>query len=430
MRKKILLLAVAFSSFFIFFNCSDDQVQSEREIIVMVENRLISPLDSVLKQYKTDLESEGYKVKIESSMNSSTAPPEIRKILQDEYEENENLIGAVFVGNIQAPLFNDPNRQGDPYWHDYLADFYYMDLDGIWEDSDNNGVYDQHRYSSFGIFNWVKRKLKSDLLKPEIWVSRIKADNLVSLGDEVSLLKDYFSKVHKYRTGQINLPAKRAFVVADGVDVFKSGWGARPDLLYSDINIVQCQDYPSDSLRKFLSSEEGYEWGIINVFSGPRIHHFDYLRNPFNPEWWNTRESKKNIVNYSDTIHEPYDISWIDIKNLKPNVLFYHLLCSETGRFNFPDYLSGYYIFSGSGLVAIAGTQHSGSVGVPLFYQSLSEGKTLGEAWKDALTYLIEHKDDMMTIYWCEGEMNEPLGGSIYKAVLIGDGTLKLPDKR
>ncbi len=428
MKKTIFLLIATFSSLFVFVNCSDDSIQREREIMVLVESRLISSLDSALEQYETDLKSEGYKVKIESGLTSSTLPTEIKKILQNEYEENENLIGAVFIGNIQAPLFNDFNRQGDPYWHNYLADFYYMDLNGVWEDYDNNGVYDQHKYSETKVINWIQKKLNiGDPLKPEIWVSRIKADNLASLGNEIELLKSYFEKNHNYRTGKMELPPKRAFVVADGVKVFKSGWGARPDLLYTDINIVQCEDYPSDSLRKFLSSEEGYEWGVVNVFSGPRIHHFDYMRNPFNPEWWSTRESKKNIVAYSDTIHQPYDISWIDIKNLEPDVLFYHLLSSETGRFDVPDYLAGSYIFSGSGLVAIAGTQHSGAVGVPVFYESLAAGKTFGESWKNALSYLIENKGNEITIYWCDQETTEPEGASVYKAVLIGDGTLKIP---
>jgi hypothetical protein len=410
-----------------FTGCSKNKNQQPKEILVVVENRLAFPLKQDIEQYKSDLINEGYAVKIETSIDSKTPPRRIRKLLQDEYEKDKNLEGAVFVGNIPSILFNTPNQQGDPYWNDYLCDFYYMDLNGVWMDSDNNGVYDEHRYSKAKIINWLKRKFKSNLLNPEIWVSRIKADNLPGMGDEITLLKNYFNKIHNYRTGKLKLPPKRAFLVADGVDVLRSGWGARPGILYSNVDVVQCQDHPADSLRKFLSSPEGYEWGIINVFSGPRIHHFDYLRNPFSSSWWNTKQTRKNIALYSDSIHKPYDISWMDIKELQPKVLFYHLLCSETGRFNFPDYLAGDYIFSGSGLIAIAGTQHSGAVGVPALYESLKKGKDFGEAWKDGLTYLIEHMNDNMTIYWCDHKTTEPEGASTYKAVLIGDGTLKLP---
>ena len=427
MLKRIIELSFL-TTLLMLIGCSNqNKNQLKKEIMVVVEDRLSVPLQSEINQYKSDLINEGYNVKVINNINVTTPPPEIRKLLQDEYEKNKNFEGAVFVGNIPSVLFNTPSQQGDPYWNDYLCDFYYMDLNGVWEDSDNNGVYDQHRYSNNKLINWIKRKFNSDILQPEIWVSRIKANNLSALGDELTLLKNYFNKDHNYRTGKLKLPPKRAFLVADGVDVLRSGWGARPGLLFSNIKVVQCQDHPSDSLRKYLSSKTGYEWGIINVFSGPRIHHFDYLRHPFSESWWNTKESRKKIALYSDSIHKPYDISWMDIKDIQPKVLFYHLLCSEAGRFNYPDYLAGDYIFSGSGLVAIAGTQHSGAVGVPVLYENLAKGENLGEAWKDGLTYLIKHLNDKMTIYWCDRKTTEPEGASTYKAVLIGDGTLKLP---
>ena len=53
--------------------------------------------------------------------------------------------------------------------------------------------------------------------------------------------------------------------------------GAGPNKLYDDVAIVQCQDNTSAALRRFLGSTSGYELGIINVFSGPSIHHFDYF---------------------------------------------------------------------------------------------------------------------------------------------------------
>ena len=117
-----------------------------------------------------------------------------------------------------------------------------------------------------------------------------------------------------------------------------------------------------------------------------------------------------------------------EIQSIRPNVLFYHLLTSEVGRHDKDGYLAGTYIFSGSGLAAIAGTQHSGSVGVPVLYDSLASGKDIGDAWKDAILWSIEHSGEQMEVYWCDRKEFWTEGKDPYKAVLIGDGTLRLPD--
>ncbi len=414
-----------------FSGCSDVKKPQRKNIIVVIESRLASHLKKSVDQYKMDLEKEGYDVKLEKDITAGTNPSVVRELLQKEYDEGKNLAAAVLIGNIAAPLYNKKKSQGDPYSHDYLTDFYYMDLDGIWEDTDKNGVLDSHTDTNIGFINWLMKKFNlSSYLAPEIWVSRIRADKLSSLGDEITLLKTYFEKNHSYRVGTLNLPPKKAFVVAAGLDVLKSGWGASPQKIYRDMDVVQLQKHCSDSLRKFLSSEEGYEWGIVNVFSGPRIHHFDYFeKGEFDSLWWNTKEGGKLIVKYSDEIHKPYDLNWLDIKSISPKVLFYHLLTSEVGRHDYPDYLAGTYIFTGLGLTAIAGTQHSGAVGVPVLYESLKAGKTIGEAWKDALIWEFDHSGEKMDIYWYSGKLTWTRGESLYKAVLIGDGTLKLPQR-
>ncbi len=413
-----------------FHGCSRNSTDlRQNKILLVVESRLTIPLEASIKQYVKDLEDEGYLVAIENDISGNTSPIDLRKRIQLEYEKDEFLTGAVFIGKIAAPLFNDIENQGDPYWHDYLADFYYMDLDGIWEDSDNNGVLDEHKDTNIGFWNKIRKKLNlGDNRTPEIWVSRIRADMLTSLGDEVKLLKKYFEKNHNYRTGKINLPTKKAFVVSAGVNVLKSEWGANPSKIYSDIDIAQFHPSLADTLRKFLMSEHGYELGIINVFSGPKIHHFSHFYKGINPDWWKSNEGKKLIVKYSDEIVDSNDFSWSDIKSIQPKVLFYHLLTSEVGRHDYQDYLAGTYIFSGLGLAAIAGTQHSGSVGAPILYDGLSQGKSIGEAWKNALFWLTEHSEDKITIrYFPDEKEIINAGKSNYKAVLIGDGTLKLP---
>ena len=427
-----LVIILLFTLAVILDGCTQKSDElNPKSIVLVVENRLTAQLGLSIQRYKQDLLNEGYRVNVVSGLSASTSPSEIRKILQDEYSKVENLTAAIFIGNISAPLFNDKGNQGDPYWHDYLADFYYMDLDGVWEDSDNNSVLDEHKETEIGFWNKIRRKLNlPDKRTPEIWVSRIRADMLSSLDDEISLLKNYFEKNHTYRIGKLNLPIKKAFVVSAGLNILESGWGANPGKIYSDIDLAQFQPSLADTLRKFLKSELGYELGIINVFSGPRIHHFDHFYRGINPDWWKSKAGRELIVKYSDKIMNSDDFSLLDIKSIQPKVLFYHLLTSEVGRHDYQDYLAGTYIFSGLGLAAIAGTQHSGSVGAPILYDGLSRGYSIGEAWKKALFWLTEHSEEKITLRYLNGEKEIiNAGNSNYKAVLIGDGTLKFPQR-
>jgi len=412
-----------------------DNSNGKKSIIVFVEDRLSNLIRDSINQYMADLQKEGYGTILKNDISAKTSPSDIRLFLRKEYRKKSNIAGALLVGNIPAIVFNEKIIQGDPYRHDHLCDFYYMDLDGFWEDSDGNGVYDTHRDFKIHSINRIMKAINKRLhlwgnyRSPEIWVSRVRAETLPSLGNEVELLKNYFSKNHAYRVGEMPLPPRRSFVVAPGIDVMKSGWGARPNKLYDDVAIVQCQDNTSAALRRFLGSTSGYEWGIINVFSGPSIHHFDYFEGGgFDPSWWETRKGKEQINAYSDENHKPYDVTSRDIQSIRPKTLFYHLLTSEVGRHDKNGYLAGTYIFSGSGLAAIAGTQHSGSVGVPILYDSLASGKDIGDAWKDAIRWSIEHSGEQMEVYWCDRKEFWIEGKDPYKAVLIGDGTLKLPD--
>ncbi len=429
LKKKSYLKLIFLSS--LLWSCSENTTNDTNTIMLVIENRLAEPLKNTIEVFKSDLENDGYNVIINDNISDTTSYKEIRKILQKSYENDQSLSGAIFIGNITAPLFNRIKDEGDPYWHNYLADFYYMDLDGLWEDTDNDGILDKHKDTNIEIWNKIRRKLNlNDSRVPEIWVSRIRADKLTELGDEIVLLKEYFRKNHEYRTGKMSLPPHRAFTVSAGVNLSKSDWGAYPEKLYSDIDSVSYLPTLGDTLRKFLSSEEGYEWGVINVFSGPRIHHFSHFFDEINPDWWKSKDGRQLIANYSDKINSSNDVSWKDIKSIQPKVLFYHLLTSEVGRHNFKDYLGGMYIFSGSGLAAIAGTQHSGSVGSSLLYDYLAEGNTIGQSWKKALVWLVNHSEDRISIfYYPNSEQKTNAGNSNYKAVLLGDGTLKLPVK-
>jgi hypothetical protein len=406
-------------------------------IHLVVEQRLMEPLAASITQLTTDLQAEGYEVTIDGALAADASPQTIRSELQQRWRDTRHLRGAILIGELGAPLYNVVPQQGDPYWHDHLVDLYYMDLDGAWSDSDGNGVLDTHRAFGGGLpmraLSWLAARLPLGLDRraPEIWVSRIRAGTLEPLGDELALYRDYFARNHAYRTGGQASAPKRAFLSAAGARFSTSGWGARPRQLYDDVEIQECTTPAAEPLRRLLQDPRGWALGIVGSFSGPQVHKFHvYEGGGFDEEWFDTREGHRLIAQYSLLEHTPWDVTSREIAKLAPHVLFYQILSSETGRHDQTGYLGGAYLFFGWGLAVIAGTQHSGAVGVPMLYDELEQGLAIGDAWRDALTWSIRNSGPSLEFQWCDRTEPYDPAPDVYKAVLLGDGTLHLPRGR
>ena len=368
---------------------------------LIVEGRLAGPLSEAIAQLRVDLAREGVSLLVVDSLAAAVTPQSLRQLLRTTAAAVP-LQGAILVGEFGAIEFNQPQQQGDPYWHDHLADLFYMDLDGHWEDTDANGVFETHVDQAPSRFGWPW--LRAGDREPEIWVSRLRAGTLAGVGTEVDLLRAYFSRSHAYRTGVGTEEEPRIFLVGAGIDLPNSDWGARPEALYEpdQIDAVICTDSSSRALRTFLSSGEPYELAVVNVFSGPRIHHFDVHEGAgYDPYWDRWPEGRRAVTAFSDVMHPPFDISWSDVVAWQPKVRFYQLLSSETGRHDQQNYLAGAYVFTGDGLAAIAGTQHSGAMGTPQLYGDLAAGYTIGEAWRQALAYELEQAGEPARLAWC-----------------------------
>ena len=427
MRRRIV--SAALPTFLALFAVTGCGPGGEPHVALIVEARLADPLGDAVAQLGVDLAREGVTLAVVDTLTASTPPAALRELLRST-ASRVALEGAILVGEFGAILFNQPQWESDPYWHDHLSDLYYMDLDGYWADADADGVFDTHLDGSPTLFGWPWFGAGDQ--EPELWVSRLRAGTLPGVGEEIDLLREYFARNHLYRTEGTAAAGgeERIFLVGAGVDLPNSDWGARPEALYppEQIDAVICTDSSSRSLRRFLSSGEPYEIGVINSFSGPRIHHFDVHEGEgYDPYWDRWVEGRRAVTAFSDTVHAPLDVSWRDVVAWQPRVRFYHVLSSETGRHDQTNYLAGTYVFTGDGLAAIAGTQHSGAIGTPSLYGDLAAGHTLGEAWRRGLGYEIGRTGEPARIAWCGvGILEEPYGVWPPKAVLIGDGTLRL----
>lgn len=402
-------------------------------IHVIVDERLTAPLQEELAQFEDNLAREGYAVETESLSAATATPEDIKAAIRARRQRTPSLNGVILVGGFAAPLFNKPAHQGDPYWHDHLADFYYMDLDGHWSDTDGDGVLDRHvsfgggpirRAASWMVERWLPAM---DRRMAELWVSRIRADTLAPLGDELTLYRDYFARNHAHRTGQSPELPRRAFLVA-GKRQTVSDWGARPNLLFDEVAVSECTDDGSVRVREHLADAQGWTLGIIGSFSGPQVHKFHVREHiGYEETWFRSREGRALIAEYSLLEHAPWDLTSHEVARLAPRVSFYHVLSSETGRHDVPGYLAGAYLFFGRGLAVIAGTQHSGAIGVPVLYDFLAEGQRLGDAWRRAIDWSLENSGETLVLQWCDSQEPWDPSADPYKAVLLGDGTLRLP---
>ncbi len=109
--------------------------------------------------------------------------------------------------------------------------------------------------------------------------------------------------------------------------------------------------------------------------------------------------------------------AWVlsqDVQDRDPPVLFYNLFACGPGRFTDENYLAGAYIFhTSSGLITVASSKSGSMLNFADFTQPLSEGKSIGEAfrlWFDAQAPYLQWEKE-----W------------YYGMVVFGDPTLRIP---
>ena len=350
--------------------------------VVLVESSLWEDPDipSRLTRYESDVETTVYGVDIWIYNNGS--PEEIREKIQWWYgtyypNQGDNLVGVLLVGDIPAAWFEiDQSGQWPPH-EEFPIDHYYMDLDGTWIDIDSDDIYDEHYGTA----------------APEIWVGRIKADNMQDPEDQ--LIENYFDKNHDYRTGALVLP-QRALVYID--DDWAPGGDEKTAVspAYPTSTVV---DGPADTTNApnyITNIKNGYNHVFLKCHGSPGRHTF-LVDNGAGGLTWGERVSG-------------YHATDNNYRAIDPPVWFYNLFVCSGARFVEEDYLAGWCIFTDTyGLAAVGSTKTGSMTNVPEFYTPLGVGLTLGAAYKSWFTNNAE----------LSREWN-------YGMALIGDPTLRM----
>ena len=331
-------------------------VERERQIskiLVVANANLYADLKAREKidRYVRDIH-RGYSCEVILVTVDGGEPEDLKELIKEYYDSG--LDGAVFVGSLPAAWYEVPN---DHYWWEggrgyanWTCDLFFMDLDGQWDDTDSNGIYDLHTEGSGDV-------------EPEVFVGRIDTSTMSYYGSEVDLLCSYLDKNHSYWCGDIVLNRYGlAYIDYDWRNEHTNyfsylfGPGNYDSLKWqSENNLVTKHDYSDNRLLNPL-----YEF--IQVWT-----HATYLYHDF---------------------HTGGSLYHYEVHAKNPRALGYNIdgcHACDWAAGGWERFLGGSYVYndSPSSLVVIGSTKVGGMLGFDAFYESLGKNRCLGEAFSD-----------------------------------------------
>ena len=317
---------------------------------IVVEPGLLARIRPALEQHVADLLA---KDKLSAKIVEWTGKNhvDLRSLLQGFYKSS-GLEGALLVGNLPAAWFYLTSNK------DFPSDLFFMEMDGEWKDTNADSIYDVHPPMNI-----------------DLYVSRI-----MGTADEI---QRYFEKNHAYRqTGSTVQKRYFLFVDDDWLDCCGPYAANLPLPAYSDIaRFADRASTTKDSWIRVLTEGAEYSWGWIHGWETG----MDFMHNG-SPQRFTLDEMKA-----------------LDLKSV-----FWHLRNCHIARFTQTN-IAMYVIHTPYGMVSTGSTLSGAMEDSRVFHESLSAGKTWGQAFIDWYNQVGKTNDD-----WNLGQ------------VMMGDPTLRL----
>ncbi|MBN2586262.1 MAG: T9SS type A sorting domain-containing protein [Candidatus Fermentibacteraceae bacterium] len=323
------------------------------EFLLIFEEGLTDSLTpGLLDQWTTDIQSGGLSTEVVEVTYSQAE--ELKTYLQEKY--SQGMQGAVLVGNLPTAWCaledaKEANQSGETF----PADYFYMELDGIWLDNwigypfmgnpGSDGMYDTF----------------SGSLDPEIYVGRIRIDNLSALGDPTEILCTYLERNHDWRINGDPEPLTALCYVDDDWAPWAPSYQAAMQYLYPSTELVsdEAQTNGTDYIENRLPAE--YVWISPFVHSNAGGHYWS----PGPTTLWN------------------------QLVPALPHARFYNLFACSNCRFTTVHCMGSVYsLCTGSGLGAVGSTKSGAMLNFNPFYLPLADGSSLGEAYRDWWEYI------------------------------------------
>jgi len=344
-----------------------------RKILIIVNSSIYDQLQWKINRYAFDI-NYMYGYKIVMIKVSGASHQQIKSII---LSESTNLDGVVLIGDLPAAWYEvendfegyapEPNYQGYGYAN-WPCDLYYMDIDGVWNDTDGNGIYDSHTGN----------------VHPEFFLGRISTSHMGTLLTEKIGLEQYLDKDHRFYLG--HYPVNKQYGLA-----------------YTDSSWVNSSQFQS---IKYLYGNNNYD--RID-FGNPFFGKTDYLS-----RLSNNRYEFIQVACHSDYHYHILSTDVVlasDIFNNGTKAIGYNLYSCCACRWTSIKptsqscFLAGAYIYNStnSGLVAVGSTKSGSMLNFSGFYTPLGNGKSMGDSfftwWKATCSSTYSNYN----VYWYYG---------------------------
>lgn len=384
---------------------------NEFDLLICVEYALVSDLSESLYQYALDLEQEGWTLPAQKflpvDLTIYNNASYFRTSVVIHWWNNFNISGCVLIGDIPYAVW-----EGE--YGPYATDYYYMDLDGNWTDSNEDGVLDTHTNGTGDI-------------QPEIWVSRLTASTVE--GDEVPLLQTYFNKTHTYRnaSSRASVVQPRALAYIDNEPAIEPGNISDPSPIrsfkekyvndtinclgkaYSDVTLVaspilNATNTNAPDYKQHLGTK-GYEWVWISGHGGLGCHGFSrYVWNEDKEDWYFPILANEQLVEYTYYLGKA------------SKSFFYIFLSCHAAEFDKSNCVANSAVFGNSTCLTTIGMTTAAGFLSSWFFEAfdlLRQQKCIGEAYKTVYNHLIDY-------YEATGR------NPTYFMTLLGDPTIRI----
>ena len=321
-------------------------------IVIIADKYYYDALTNEINTWINDIKKDTIKEVILKVYDKQTEPKLIKDDLKNFYlQNNKKLDGVIILGDIKTKNYGPAISSVDEE-NFYPLDLYYVDFDELCSLDRGEGYFNTKTKSC--------RRTVNSFYYP-FWYARIQPP--VNGDQGIKLLKDYLKRNHDYRSNKLKDNDKM--------------------LVYAPIEY----DNPNFNLD-YLSPrnvENIYDISQIDLLEPDKdIYEFD-------KKFFNSLKQNYEYVFYNghgQPISQQVGIEPEDIIKNQPQGLFYDFNSCSVGRYTRNNYLAGWYLFSGNGLIAQAATSI-------LFTSTLlprdefiahSVGLSFGEVYRTALS--------------------------------------------
>jgi hypothetical protein len=233
-------------------------------VLIVVNSSLYNQITTSIGQYSQDIRADGYQTLTYVTLGGT--PEDLRNWLYGRYVSLNNVVGVSLVGDLPIAWWQSTF---DPI--QFPCNYFYMDLDGGWADTNQDGVYDDLTGNNH----------------PEIFAGLLHASNLTYTGQtEAQLMTAYFAKDHQYRR-------RTGYQTPHKVLRYHDGWGYMGEgfdrllrsAYYHDQTLVLDQ-YVTTADDYELRLNQGFEYVILYAHGGPHSNWFSDDSFPSTSTWY------------------------------------------------------------------------------------------------------------------------------------------------